>query len=103
MQTGGFLIITIIIQRFPQGFVYKSPWDFHGLFGGPTDRVGDSFNFFVRPLSKLCVSDAHLCIREKHDYLFNPRRYKLKKVIQRHKGGSIGPLPSTFNTIHPID
>ena len=36
------------------------------FFGGPTDRVGDSFNFFVRPLSKLCVSDAHLRVREKH-------------------------------------
>ena len=32
------------------------PW----AFGGPTDRVGDSFNFFLRPLSK------HLHIREKH-------------------------------------
>ena len=29
------------------------------FFGGPTDRVGDSFDFFVRPLSSLCVSDAH--------------------------------------------
>ena len=37
-----------------------------GLLGGPTDRVGDLFNFFVRPLSKLCISDTHLCIREKH-------------------------------------
>ena len=37
-----------------------------GFLGGPTDRVGDSFNFFVCPLSKLCVSDAHLRIREKH-------------------------------------
>ena len=32
----------------------------------------------------------------------------LKKVTRRHKGeggggGSIGPLPSTFDTIHPID
>ena len=34
------------------------------FFGGPTDRVGDSLNFFVRPLSKLCVS-----VREKHAYL----------------------------------
>ena len=39
-----------------------------GFFGGPTDRVGDSFNFFVRPLSKLCVSDAHLHVREKHGH-----------------------------------
>ena len=39
------------------------PWAFGG---GPTDRVGDSFNFFVRPLSKLCVSDAQLRVREKH-------------------------------------
>ena len=37
------------------------------FFGGPTDRVGDSFNFFVHPLSKLCVSGMHLHIREKHD------------------------------------
>ena len=37
-----------------------------GFFGGPTDRVGDSFDFFARPLSKLCVSDAHLRVREKH-------------------------------------
>ena len=37
-----------------------------GFFGGPTDRVGDSFNFFVHPLSKLCVSDTHFCVREKH-------------------------------------
>ena len=36
------------------------------IFGGPTDRVGDSFNFFVRPFLKLCVSDAHLRVREKH-------------------------------------
>ena len=48
-------------QRFPQGFVFKSPWDFHGLFGGVpltelgthliflgglTDRAGELFNFF---------------------------------------------------------
>ena len=36
---------------------------------------------------------------------FNPRR--LKKVTRRHKwgggGGSIGPLPSTFDIFHPID
>ena len=44
--------------------MFKSPWDFHGLFGGPTDKVGDSFNFFVRPSSKLCVSDAHLRVKE---------------------------------------
>ena len=57
---------TGLAQRFPQDFVFKSPWVFHGLFGGPTDRVGDSFNFFVRPSSKLCVSDAHSRVREKH-------------------------------------
>ena len=38
----------------------------------------------------------------------NPRRHKVKKVTRRHKGGggglgSIGPLPSTFDTIHPIE
>ena len=39
-----------------------------GFLGGPTDRVGDSFNFLcVLTLSKLCaVSDAHLRVREKH-------------------------------------
>ena len=38
--------------------------------------------------------------------MVNPRRHKVKKVTRRHKGGgggSIGPLPSTFDTIHPID
>ena len=40
-----------------------------GFFGGPTDRGGDLFNFFVCPLSKLCVSDAHLRVREKHERL----------------------------------
>ena len=40
-----------------------------GFWGGPTDRVGDSFNFFVYPLSKLCVSDAQLRVREKHDWV----------------------------------
>ena len=39
-------------------------------FWGPTDRVGDSFNFFVHPLSKLCCSDAHLRVREKHAWPF---------------------------------
>ena len=38
-----------------------------GFFESPTDRFGDSFNFFVRPLSKLFVSDAHLHVREKHE------------------------------------
>ena len=45
-----------------------------GFLGGPTDRVGCLFNFFVRPLSKLCISDAHLCVREKPvTRLFNTR------------------------------
>ena len=37
---------------------------------------------------------------------FNSRRHKLKKVTRRHKGrggGSIGSLPSTFDTIHLIN
>ena len=36
---------------------------------------------------------------------FNSRRHKPKKVKRRHKGGggSIRPLPSTFDNIHPID
>ena len=38
-----------------------------GFFESPTDRFGDLFNFFVRPLSKLFVSDAHLHVREKHE------------------------------------
>ena len=38
-----------------------------GFFGNPTDRVRDSLNFLVHPLSKLCVSETHLRIREKHD------------------------------------
>ena len=34
----------------------------------------------------------------------NPRKYKPKKVTQRGKGGgSIGPFPSTFDTIYLID
>ena len=36
-----------------------------GFWGGPTDRVGDSLIFCVHPLSKLCISDMHLRIREK--------------------------------------
>ena len=38
-----------------------------GFLGGPTDRAGDSFNVFVRPLPKLCISDVHLHVREKHE------------------------------------
>ena len=34
--------------------------------------------------------------------LFNPRRDKPNKVTRRHKGVSIGPLPSIFDTIHLI-
>ena len=26
-----------------------------GFLGGPTDRVGGLFNFFMHPLSKLCM------------------------------------------------
>ena len=40
-----------------------------GFLGDSTDRVGDSFNSFVHPLSKLCVSDTHLHIREKHGFI----------------------------------
>ena len=36
------------------------------FFLGPTDRVGDLFNFFCVSFVKNCVSDAHLCRREKH-------------------------------------
>ena len=41
------------------------------FFGGPTDRVGDSFIIFVRPLSKLCASDVQLHERKKHDIILN--------------------------------
>ena len=51
-------------QRFPEGFVYKSPWDVHGLFGVPLTKLGARLVFFVRPLSKLCIPDSPLCIRE---------------------------------------
>ena len=34
--------------------------------------------------------------------LFDPRRDKPNKVTRRHKGVSIGPLPSIFDTIHLI-
>ena len=37
-----------------------------GFFEGPTFRVEDSFNFFVHPFSKLCISDAHLRVRDNH-------------------------------------
>ena len=75
-------IYMYVYQRFPWRFVFKSPWDFYGLFGGPTDRVGDSLNFFVRPLSKLCISDTHLCVREKHN-VSTPANYNytICKVI----------------------
>ena len=43
------------------------------FLGGPTDRVGDSYKFFVRPLSKLCVSDTHFRVREKHCFPFFTR------------------------------
>ena len=53
------------------------PWAFK--IGGPTDRVGDSF--FVHSLSKLCVSDMHLCVREKHV------SWELTKIILALKVG----------------
>ena len=38
------------------------------VFGG--GGGGDSFNFFVHPLSKLCISGVHLHVtREKHEIL----------------------------------
>ena len=58
-------------QRFPEGFVFKSPWHFHGIFGGLTDRVGDSFNI-LWVLCQNCASDAHLRVREKHAVLTVP-------------------------------
>ena len=55
------------MQRFPSRVLYSRVLGSSmGFFGGPTDRVGDSFNFFVCPLSKLRVSDAYLRVREKH-------------------------------------
>ena len=50
-----------------------------GFFGGPTDRAGDSFNFFACPLSKRCVSDAHL--RERSGG--NPQRKILNQEALR--------------------
>ena len=45
------------------------------------------------------IEGCNACIM----FLFNPRRHKVKNVTRRHGGGGIGPLPSTFHTIHPID
>ena len=55
------------VQQFPLGFVFKSPWDFHGLFWGTHWQSWGLIQFCRTPLSKLCISDAHLCIREKHE------------------------------------
>ena len=40
------------------------PWAFRG--GVPLTELETRLIFFVRPLSKLCVSDAQLRVREKH-------------------------------------
>ena len=37
-----------------------------GFLGVPLTELGTRL-IFLCPLSKLCVSDAHLCKREKHD------------------------------------
>ena len=54
------------ISDFPRVLYSRVLLTSMGFFGGPTDRVGDSFNFFVCPLSKLCISDMHLHVSEKH-------------------------------------
>ena len=50
-----FDLIRVTLQQFPWGFVFKRPWDFHGLFWGPTDRVWNSFNFFCASLTRICA------------------------------------------------
>ena len=41
---------------------------------------------------------------EEELWWFNTRRYRPKNVTRRQRGeGSIGPLPSSFDTIHLID
>ena len=44
-------------------------------------------------------------VQERGQEDLNPRRHKVKIVTRRHKGGggSVGPLPSTFDAIHPIN
>ena len=37
-----------------------------GFFWVPLTELGTRLIFFVCPLSKLCISDAHLRVREKH-------------------------------------
>ena len=44
------------------------PWAFLGV---PLTELGTRLVFFMRPLSKLCVSDAHLRVREKHELWCN--------------------------------
>ena len=61
-----------------------------GFFGGPTDRVGDLFNFFVHPLSKLHVSDVHLHVREKHGDRTMRSTYLLLAKCEVHMA-SYGP------------
>ena len=61
-QTNRFYVLRMIVKLAYSRVLGTSM----GVFGGLTDRVGDLFNFFVRPLSKLCVSDAHFRVREKH-------------------------------------
>ena len=40
----------------------------------------------------------------KQEHKLNPRKHKTKNVARRLKGGRAnGPLPSTFDTIYPIN
>ena len=76
-----------------------------GCFVGETAIIGDSAlvkeDSVVIRQSVLVRDTAFVA----DSPLINPRRHKLKTVTRRHKGGGgpIGPLPSTFDTIHPID
>ena len=55
---------------------------------------------YKQPLS---FSAMHLWVI-KCVYIINPRRHKVKMSHEGIRGGgSIGHLPSTFDTIHPID
>ena len=61
----------MVYSNFPRVLYSRVLGTSMGFFGGPTDTVGDSFHVFVHPLSKLCISDAHLRVREKRGYRYS--------------------------------